>query len=395
MYGSSETVAGDLIAELGMRDKLFVATKVWTSGRDEGIRQMETSFKRLRVERMDLMQVHNLVDVDDAHEDAAGDGRAKKRVRYIGITHYTSSAYGEVERWLKTRQYDFLQINYSLGEREAEKRILPTGARAESRRHRQPPLRRRRAVQTHEGQAAAALGRGARHRELGAVLPEVDRLAPGGDLRHPRHRQPEAHGRTTSAPAAARCPTQQRASAWPSTSMHKVEIRREIVERVLARRGRLHLFDSLDPKRTALLVIDMQNAFVAPGAPIEVPAARAIVAPINRLAADAAQARRAGDLGAAREPRRRPRLGRLLRRFRRPRPPRRSRRRARRRRRAAEALSGARDRAAATCASRRTATARFIKSDFEKKLSKNEASTRCSSPAPRPTSAASAPRATR
>jgi len=65
--------------------------------------------------------------------------------------------------------------------------------------------------------------------------------------------------------------------------MHRVEIRREIVERVLARRGRLHLYDSLDPKRTALLVIDMQNAFVAPGAPIEVPAARAIVAPINRL----------------------------------------------------------------------------------------------------------------
>jgi ureidoacrylate peracid hydrolase len=65
--------------------------------------------------------------------------------------------------------------------------------------------------------------------------------------------------------------------------MHKVEIRREIVERVLARRGKLHLYDSLDPKRTALLVIDMQNAFVARGAPIEVPAARAIVAPINRL----------------------------------------------------------------------------------------------------------------
>jgi ureidoacrylate peracid hydrolase len=68
--------------------------------------------------------------------------------------------------------------------------------------------------------------------------------------------------------------------------LHKVEIRREIVDRVLARRGKLHLFDALDPRRTALLVIDMQNAFVAPGAPMEVPAARAIVAPINRLAAE-------------------------------------------------------------------------------------------------------------
>ena len=68
--------------------------------------------------------------------------------------------------------------------------------------------------------------------------------------------------------------------------MHRVEIRREIVERVLARRGRLHLFDSLDARRSALVVIDMQNAFVAPGAPMEVPAARAIVGPINRLAAE-------------------------------------------------------------------------------------------------------------
>src|SRR5258706_5379711 len=67
--------------------------------------------------------------------------------------------------------------------------------------------------------------------------------------------------------------------------MHEVAIRKEIIERVLARRGRLHLFDRLDPKRTALLVIDMQNAFVAPGAPIEVPAARSIVPAINRLAA--------------------------------------------------------------------------------------------------------------
>src|SRR6202008_1074768 len=66
----------------------------------------------------------------------------------------------------------------------------------------------------------------------------------------------------------------------------RVEIRPEIVERVLARRGKLHLYESLEPKRTALLVIDMQNAFVAPGAPMEVPAARGIVAPINRLAAE-------------------------------------------------------------------------------------------------------------
>ena len=68
--------------------------------------------------------------------------------------------------------------------------------------------------------------------------------------------------------------------------MHKVEIGKAIVERVIARRGKLHLFDRLEAKKTALLVIDMQNAFVAPGAPVEVPAAREIVPAINRLAAE-------------------------------------------------------------------------------------------------------------
>lgn len=124
MYGSSESVAGDLMAELGLRDKLFVATKVWTSGRAEGVKQMETSFKRLRVERMDLMQVHNLVDVE-THTKTLLEMKNKKKLRYIGITHYTASAYAEVERVLKSGQYDFLQINYSLAERESEKRLLP------------------------------------------------------------------------------------------------------------------------------------------------------------------------------------------------------------------------------------------------------------------------------
>ena len=124
MYGSSESVAGDLIAELGLRERLFIATKVWTSGRDEGIRQMETSFRRLRVQRMDLMQVHNLLDVA-THTKTLKAWKAEGRVRYIGITHYTASAYPEVERWLRTGDYDFLQINYSLDEPEAEKRVLP------------------------------------------------------------------------------------------------------------------------------------------------------------------------------------------------------------------------------------------------------------------------------
>ena len=127
MYGAAESVVGDLVAELGMRDKLFLATKVWTSGREEGLRQMESSLRRMRAGRMDLMQVHNLLDVQ-THTKSLLEMKQQGKARYIGITHYASSAYSEVERWLKTRQYDFLQINYSLGEREAEKRLLPLAA---------------------------------------------------------------------------------------------------------------------------------------------------------------------------------------------------------------------------------------------------------------------------
>jgi diketogulonate reductase-like aldo/keto reductase len=124
MYGSSEAVAGDLITELGLRKKLFIATKVWTNGRADGQRQIEASFRRLRVEVMDLMQIHNLVDVA-THTKTLQELKANGQVRYIGITHYTSSAYLDVERWLSTGQYDFLQINYSLAERDAEQRLLP------------------------------------------------------------------------------------------------------------------------------------------------------------------------------------------------------------------------------------------------------------------------------
>jgi diketogulonate reductase-like aldo/keto reductase len=124
MYGSAESVAGDLVAELGLRDRLFVATKVWTRGREDGIREMERSFKRLRVTTMDLMQIHNLLDVD-VHTKTLLDWKAKNRIRYLGITHYTASAHAEVERQLKKQKYDFLQINYSLAERSSEDRLLP------------------------------------------------------------------------------------------------------------------------------------------------------------------------------------------------------------------------------------------------------------------------------
>src|SRR5512134_1341443 len=124
MYGSSESVVGDLCQALGICEPLFMASKIYTQGREEGVRGLQRSIERMRAGRMDLMQVHNLLDVE-THTATLRAWKAQQRVRYIGITHYTSSAYAEVERLLKTKQYDFVQINYSLGERASENRVLP------------------------------------------------------------------------------------------------------------------------------------------------------------------------------------------------------------------------------------------------------------------------------
>jgi len=124
MYGAAESVVGDLATDLAITDKLFVATKVWTSGRDTGVAQMEQSLRRLRTQRLDLMQIHNLLDWR-THLRTLREWKAAGRVRYVGVTHYTSSAYDELERVLRGEPLDFVQINYSLGEREAERRILP------------------------------------------------------------------------------------------------------------------------------------------------------------------------------------------------------------------------------------------------------------------------------
>ncbi|MBI3937180.1 MAG: aldo/keto reductase, partial [Betaproteobacteria bacterium] len=127
MYGEAERVVGDLTAELGIREKLFLATKVWTSGRDEGIREMQSSMKLMRANRMDLMQVHNLLDVA-THAKTLREWKEAGKIRYLGITHYHSGAYGELEHLVRTGGWDFAQFNYSMAEREAENRLLPACA---------------------------------------------------------------------------------------------------------------------------------------------------------------------------------------------------------------------------------------------------------------------------
>src|SRR5207302_10005671 len=124
MYGRSEQVIGDLTNKLGLRDKLFFATKVWTRGKQAGIDSIGKSFTRLQTKRIDLMQVHNLVDVS-TQLATIRDWKTQGRIRYVGVTHYESGAFEAVEKILRSEKLDFLQINYSIMEREAEQRILP------------------------------------------------------------------------------------------------------------------------------------------------------------------------------------------------------------------------------------------------------------------------------
>ncbi len=124
MYGRSESVAGDLLAETRLPPQPFVATKVWTSGKDAGQQQMRESMQKLRVRQCDLMQVHNLLDVD-AHLDTLAEWKQAGRIRYTGITHYTADGAAAVVRVLERRPVDFVQINYSVAERDAERRLLP------------------------------------------------------------------------------------------------------------------------------------------------------------------------------------------------------------------------------------------------------------------------------
>lgn len=124
MYGRSEKVVGDLSTELKINDKLFIATKVWITGKNQGIKQMNESLRLLGRKQLDLMQIHNLVDWR-THLATLRDWKAQQKIRYIGITHYTESAYDQVEQIIKQEPIDFVQINYSLLSRKAEARLLP------------------------------------------------------------------------------------------------------------------------------------------------------------------------------------------------------------------------------------------------------------------------------
>jgi aryl-alcohol dehydrogenase-like predicted oxidoreductase len=127
MYGRAEEVAGDLVAEAAPSEPAFFATKVWTEGKEAGERQIEASFRKLRIARIDLLQIHNLVDWR-THLVTLRALRDAGRVRYLGITHYTPSAHAALADALRAEPFDFVQLDCALDDRAAENHLLPLAA---------------------------------------------------------------------------------------------------------------------------------------------------------------------------------------------------------------------------------------------------------------------------
>jgi diketogulonate reductase-like aldo/keto reductase len=125
MYGRAEETVGALGEKFG--DKLFVATKIWTTGEAAGRQQLAQSFKHLRRQKLDLVQIHNLLDAA-VHLKTLRAEKDAGRVRYLGLTHYRASAHGDLMRWMRNEPLDFIQVNYSLLEPEAAAEVLPLAA---------------------------------------------------------------------------------------------------------------------------------------------------------------------------------------------------------------------------------------------------------------------------
>ncbi|MGB5132692.1 MAG: aldo/keto reductase [Steroidobacteraceae bacterium] len=124
MYGRAEERVGDILAGIRPSPSVFLATKIWTQGRGAGERQLANSHRLMRAKTLDLVQVHNLQDLD-VHLATLREAKAAGTVRYIGVTHYLASAHAELERVIRREHPDFLQINYSLAEPQAGQRLLP------------------------------------------------------------------------------------------------------------------------------------------------------------------------------------------------------------------------------------------------------------------------------
>ncbi|NNC65233.1 MAG: aldo/keto reductase [Gammaproteobacteria bacterium] len=123
-YGAAEAVVGELLSTMNAQDRAFLATKVWSRGREPGIRQMNRSFELLQDDVIDLMQVHNLIDWR-THLETMQAWKREGRIRYLGITHYTERAHDDIEAIMRSESLDFIQLNYAANDRGAAQRLLP------------------------------------------------------------------------------------------------------------------------------------------------------------------------------------------------------------------------------------------------------------------------------
>lgn len=124
MYGRAEDVVGRLVTDLQVQDQVFYATKVWTRGKQAGMNQMEDSFRRMQTPLIHLMQVHNLSDTKTQIRNIRN-LQDQGRVKYIGITHYTTGAFDDLEDWMRREKLDYIQFPYSIANRAAERRLIP------------------------------------------------------------------------------------------------------------------------------------------------------------------------------------------------------------------------------------------------------------------------------
>ena len=123
-YGEAETVIGRLLRDIGIRDDVFMATKVDREDQQEGVERMNRSFDLLGGDQIDLMQVHNLRGTNVELETMAK-WKTEGRFRYLGVTTHRPGQYDEMQDVMRRYPLDFIQLNYSLADRSAEESILP------------------------------------------------------------------------------------------------------------------------------------------------------------------------------------------------------------------------------------------------------------------------------
>ena len=192
-YGRSEEVIGRLVSEIGNRDRLFYATKVTAPDDDvaAGRAMLEQSFRRLRTERIELIEVHNLMGTD-VMMPVLQEMKTARRIRYLGATTSNDAQHAAMSEALRRHRLDFIQVNYSLDDREAADRLLPQAQDGGVAVLLNMPFGGRRGSNMFARVAnrpLARLGRGIRRAELGPVLPEVRDLSSRRDLRDSRHDQ--------------------------------------------------------------------------------------------------------------------------------------------------------------------------------------------------------------